>query len=318
MAITNTTILDLVPSEKRLANRVDARIAATFPLLASGVAVASQGTADVLSGGGRKQSVSYINPLAGDEPNVGTDDITVPGNVGKMTAGEFNVLRHDLNQGWGTAALATMITQYDAAGGISAGIASYWNGAFEKVITSSIVGAAKATSLAALTYGDGTALLSYDLVNAACLTAGMFATSFDTLFVSPAQYALLQKDKVNGGFSQKGDVDPNFATWNGFKLIRTAAFGDTTMVAARPGAVLFQSGSPVGSTSFEVERLANGAGGQGGDILHSRYSVVGQINGVDYKGATGVARSALEVGTNWQAAIPVAEVGVRLIKCKLA
>lgn len=318
MAITNTKILDLVPSEKILANRVNARMAATFPLLTSGVAVASQGTADLLSGGGRKQSVSYVNPLALDEPNIASDDINVVGSVGKMTAAEFNVLRHDLNYGWGTAKLATMITQYNAEGGISAGIAAYWNGIFEKYITSAIIGASKAASLAAMNFGDGTALLSYDLVNAACLTTGMFATSFDTLFVSPAQYAFMQKDKVNGGFSQKGDVDPNFATWNGFKLIRTTAFGDTTIVAARAGSILFQTGYVPSVTPMEIENLPNAANGQGGSILHSRPSVTGQVNGVDYKGATGVARTALETGTNWAASIPVEEIGLRLIKCKLA
>jgi len=318
MAITNTKILDLVPNEKILGQTINALMAEKHELITSGLAARSPEVDAVASGGPRKASIPFLNPLSTDKVNVSTDDLTVAGDVGKITADEFDVLRHDLNYSWATADLTRMVTQYNAEGGISAGVAAYWNGIVSKIAALSLKGAL--ASAAGLTYGDGEDEFSLALVAFAAATAGLYADQFDTLIVSPLRKAKLIAGNESA-FVSKSDTKATFDTWADKKLIVSNVFGDDTTILARSGALAVGYGTVAVPT--EIERVANGGAGGGGDILHSRVSPVVHPQGFHYKGGVAPAitpatgTSPLGNAASWELAVPLPMIGFRAIKHKV-
>ncbi|MGA1850471.1 hypothetical protein VH570_06495 [Sphingobium sp. HT1-2] len=315
MAITNTKILDLVPNEKILGQTINALMAEKHELITSGLAARGPEVDAVASGGPRKASIPYLNPLSTDKVNVSTDDLTVAGDVGKMTADEFTVLRHDLNYSWATADLTRMVTQFNVQGGISAGIAAYWNGIVSKIAALSLKGALAAD--ADLTFGAVDDEFSLAQVALAAATAGVYADQFDTLIVSPLRKAKMIAANESA-FVAKSDTKADFDTWAGKKLIVSNVFGDETSILARSGALALGYGTVAVPT--EIERVANGANGGGGDILHSRISPVVHVQGFDYLGAVAPAitpatgTSVLGDAASWGRKVPLEMIGFRAIR----
>lgn len=309
MTITNTTIADLVPSEKVLGQTVKVLMDETNALINSGIVARGPEVNAVANGGPRKASIPFLNPLATDDYNIGSDDINDAGNVGKLTADEFSVIKHVLNYGWGASDLARMVTQYDAKGGIAAGIAQYWNTIFQKIAVAAMTGALAAD--ADLTVGDGTDPLALDLVIDAKVTGGQYMNMFDTLIVSPVTYGKLAKAN-SSDFIPAAKTDIGFDIWAGLKLIVDTSFGNTSSILARSGALAFGTGSVL--NPLEIERVANGGNGQGAEILHSRQAVVIHPQGFNYA-ATNVAPTTTVIAddASWTLAVPVEQVGFRLI-----
>lgn len=303
-----TMISDLVPSEKVLGATIDLLMKDANELVTSGVAASGPEVEAVAGGGPRKASIPYLDPLATDEVNIGSDNITTEGQFGKLTGDEFTVLRHDLNYGWSATDLARMVTKYDAKLGIAGGIVQYWNGIYQKLATSSLKGV-QAVNVN-LTYGDGSKALDGALIVDATATAEMFMDQFDTLIVSPTTKAKLRK---LSSYVTAGETNLQFDTFGGYKLITSMAFGNTTSVVCRSGALAFGEGTPAGMVPTEVERRANSGNGQGGDILHSRRSVVLHPQGFNWTGAVGANYAALETTANWSLEVPVEQVGFRFI-----
>lgn len=306
-----STINELVPNEKVMGATVNIELAKRNPLITSGLSARGPEVNAVANGGPRASSLPYINALSTDEVNHGTDVLTQEGAIGSLTASEYRVLRMDLNYGWGVTDLTRMVTQYDSEAGIGSGVAAYWAGVYQKHGTSAIKGALGAT--AALTIGDGTAALDSDLIIDATADGGEYMDLFDILIVSPATKAKLRKQNAGNSFVPAADARLDFDTFGGYKLIVSKAFGDTMSVVARSGALAFGEGQPAGMVPVEKERVANGGNGQGGDILHSRRSVVIHPQGFNYTGAVAPDYATLEDSANWSLAIDREMVGFRAI-----
>lgn len=316
MATVGSTIFDLVPSEKVMGATIDMFLNADNALVTSGLVATSPAVDAVAAGGPRKASIPFLNPLQTVDTgvavvNVSNDDITDQGNVSKLTGDEFTVLRHDLNNAWGYNDLATMVTRYNAQGGISAGIGTYWQSIEMHIAMKSILGCIGTN--VGLTFDEAdTDPFSYEMVVDAAATGGIYADAFDVLAVSPKTYAKMRKDQA--GFTAGADTASRFDEWYGFKLIKTKVFGDNKTLLARSGALARGEGVPAGLVSLEIERLANAGNGGGSNILHSRRSIVLHPQGFSYKGAVGVAPAALATSSNWELAVDdLEQIGFRMI-----
>lgn len=321
MAITASDavrISDLVPNEKVLAGAIDLKLGERNEIVNSGLALRNPLVDAVAGGGPRKASLPYLLPLSADNVNVGTDDITEDGDIGKMNAEEFSVLRHDLNYAWGFADLVQMVTRYNVQGGIAAGIADYWNTIYNKMAVSTMIGALKTNS--GLTYTSDAGADFYTAAMMAAASGGLDADAFDILIVSPAIYAQMRIDQKNAFVPGAATVS-RFDEYAGLKLLKSKAFG-SDMVLARSGALAFGEGNPPGMVPTEIERLANKATGQGATVLHSRRSVVVHANGFEWVGQvaptvlkSGSTAPQIETASNWNLVVnDIEKVGFRRIK----
>ena len=316
-----TRISDLVPNEKVLGATVDLLLAERNTLTTSDLAARGPEVDLVAAGGPRKASVPFLNPLATDAVNDSNDDLTDMGEIGNLTADEYTVLRHDKNYGWGYTDLARMVTRYAIDGGIARGLEAYWNNIETQVAVASIKGAVNANTNADpegtaeydLTFGNGTDEMSTDLLIDAAATGELYADQFDILFVSPKIRAKLQRMNAGNTFVPASDANLRFDTFAGYKLITTKAFGDQASVIARSGALSFGEGYPAEMLAIEIERVANGGNGGGGDILHSRRSFVAHPQGFNYTGPISPTYAQLASPSNWTLAVPTEMVGFRLI-----
>lgn len=305
-----TTISSLVPSEKLLGQRVDLIARQTNFLTTSGLAVAIGPEGEkLMAGGPRKGFLSYINPLDADEVNV-TTDTDVDGKTGRITADEYAFVRHDLNYGWKYFDLTRMITQFEARGGIEAGIAEYWDHQARKLGLATINGALAAAE-DDLVIGDGTDAFSRSLLIDAQATAEEFADDFDLLFVTPTQHAKLKKDRDNYTPGTTGVALPSFGD---LQVVVTKEFGEDTSVIARRGALAFHTGTVPYEIPAEIQRDASKGTGGGREILWSRRSFVAHPQGFDFKGATAQLPSAMALAANWELKIDPKYVGFRAIK----
>jgi hypothetical protein len=332
MAITNTTINDLVPSEKALGDLIDVVLQEKNPLVNSGLATTGPEVSAVVSGGPRKQGLPFLLPLDATNVNIGTDNITEAGDTGKLVADEFTVVRHDHNWSWGTSDLARMVTQYDAEGGINAGIGQYWLTRFEKTTVSSIKGVkahidavisagtvgtptsdqiAKKDVYAKLLAGTTSTNFAMATVFKSAATAEEYQDMFDSMIVHPTLYAQWQSEEASG-FLTASQTGSQFATYKGFKLIKSTSFGETQLVVGRSGGVAFGTGF----NEIEKERIANGGKGAGGNIVHSRQSFVSHVQGTNYAGPVAPTLAQLETATSWNLAIDPIDFGFRFISYK--
>ncbi|ALR21890.1 hypothetical protein ATN00_17930 [Sphingobium baderi] len=199
-----------------------------------------------------------------------------------------------------------MVTLYDAKGGIQAGLADYWNGVFQRRATASLKGIQAAVSALTVNILPNTTAFGLDLIIDATVDADLYADQFDTIIISPATKGKLQKQEKNS-YVPASQTNIGFDTWAGYKIIVDKTFGDNMSVVARSGALAFGTGTPAGMVPFEVERIANGGNGQGGDILHSRQSVVLHPQGFNYKGGVSPTEAAttgnLAHSGSWELAV---------------
>ena len=325
MALENTTIANLVPSEKLLNGLVEMRVAESNEFRNAGLMVSSPLVNEVASGGPRKVSIPFLNPLATDEVNIGTDDLTQIANSGKLTADEFAALRHDLNYGWGASDLARMVTGYDAMSGITAGIAGYWTAIEKQIAVSTLTGLMDVDT--DLVFDAAKAeTFSVDHVIDAALAKGENDKMLTTLVVHPRVRAQLQKAEGNQ-FIPASKTDIGFDTYAGYKLIYSNAMtvfqegeeGEEVTYAnsALVGDGFFAYGLGSQPNPMEVERVPGGGRGAGGERLWSRRSIVCHPQGFDYVGNVAPAISALATASNWNLAIDADEVAVQFIVSKL-
>lgn len=304
-----TTIANLVGSnEKVLAPFVDTYLASINTLLTSDLAVRSPAVDAAASGGPRKVSVPFLNPLAATTVNMSTDVLTDEGAVQNLTADEYTALRLDMNRGFASTDLTQMVTKFNTKGGIAAGLADYWNTIVTNKAVSMIKGALKNTGL---TYTSTAGESIYSAAINAAATANLYADKFDILIVPPTHYAKMRIDEKNA-FVPASQTGSRFDTWAGFKLIKSTAFG-TDLVVARSGALAYGEGTPAGLIPLEVERKANGGNGGGADILHSRKSVVIHPQGFTYVGPTVPTDPQLETVGNWTKKLSDEMIGFRKI-----
>lgn len=328
MAYVNTTIADLVPSDKLLSNQVSFAIAAQNEFVNSGVFNTNPMISQYVGAGPRKFTLQYMNPLAADAVNVASDDLNVEGAMGKMTAGEFDACKHVLNYGFATSELASMVTGRDTVSDLTSGISQYWLKTIKDLGVSTLVGLRN--SSASLVHATGAAYSSDSLyagVIDAQATKGENGEILDTLIVTPAQLALLRKAEKNA-FVPMSQTNIGFDTYAGFKIVVSnrvadlAKAGEQSVILAGRGLVSFAETS--GPKDMEIERIANGGNGQGGDILHTRRNVILHPQGAAWKGGISsgtnkaTLKTELEKAANWQLVAPAEQVAVSFIKFTVA
>ena len=313
MAIVGTTVSNLVGgTEKRLAATVDFLTKTENELVRSGLTITSPETALLMQGGPRKGSIAYLNALDTSKVNTTVDDITVQGDTGNLTGDEYSCLRFDLNYGWGVTDLTKMVTQYDAKGGIQAGLAAYWDAIIKRYAVASINGVLAAGG-ASVSVGTAAGAFSDGLIIDAEASAEEKSEDFDILFVTPAIRALMKKAEKNA-FVPASQTLTKFDEYQGKKLITTTAFGAGVTVLAKSGALAFDYGTVPGEIAIEIERLPNGAGGGGAEILHSRRSFVIHPQGANWNGSMVVPTLVqLAASAQWSIEVPVKDFGFRKI-----
>lgn len=313
MAITNTTIAGLAGSERKLEIKVNAIRVESNELVQSGLTATSQEVTDLANGGPRKVGLDYVKPLSADVFNVTNDVITDEGDVGNVEGGTYNAQRFDLNYAWGTTDLTQIVTQYGSTGDLASGIAGYQNAVSKSLLTSALVGvradqAANANVTKAVATDWDMAVI-YDLI----ATAEEWSSLFNIMLVSHARYAKMQA--ANDGFVAPSDVNTRFATYQGFKLLKTNILTVDEAIIARTGAVGYGEGTA--QVALEVERKANAANGGGADILHSRFSRVIHPQGMSFDASIpadqAAVKTALESAASWSKVAPDAQFGFRFV-----
>lgn len=316
--MSQTRILDLVPSEKVLGQTVQPLIKAKNAFLNSGSAVVVQSIAGLEAGGPRKVSVPYIKPLNTDEFNYGIDDNTVVGKTSKIQGDEFTAIRHDLNNGYTYTDLVQMITRANTKGLIQNGLSQYWNGVHQKIAVASIKGALAATSASALNVGDGSDPFSFGLAIDGAATAGENMDMFTTLVVHSGTYANILKR-----YKPIYDANTGLFRIGGYNLIVDNSFGATKTVLLRDGALAVAYGNqPV---PIEIDRAASGGNGSGAETLWTRSSIVTHPQGFNFVGAVPTGSNfgsgdgnnaiinALSTGTNWTTEFDATQIGIRML-----
>lgn len=282
MANDSTTILNLVgTTEQALTGLVDINLTQNNTILNSGLAVATNETAK-LAVGPRKASMSYILPLSTDDVNVSTDNINDIGDIGHMGAEKYFATRVDLNYGWGFTDVQQLVTQYSAKGGVAAGIATYWNAQYSKIMLSVLDAVSDLDTR--LTYtADAEDSLYKQLIMASAHNTGDFQDGYNIALVNPADYAAMRVDQKNT-FIPGAQTVSRFDEYAGFRLIKSTKVKAGTMYVARSAAFGFGVGTPDPMVATEFQRLPDRGDGGGADILWSRRSVVIHPQGFSFIG----------------------------------
>ncbi|QWT14561.1 hypothetical protein [Sphingobium xenophagum] len=314
MTITNTTIAGLAGSERKMDVRVTAIAQETNELVQSGLTASSVEVQALANGGPRKVSLDYIKPLSGEAFNVTNDNINSEGDVGSIEGGSYSAMRLDINYALATTDLTQIVTQYGTQGDLATALAGHRNAITKSLYFSTVTGVRAALAAnAAITHEVAT---DWDMqvIYDAIATAEEWSSLFNVMMVSHGRYAKLQAK--NDGFVAPSDVNTRFAQYQGFQLVKSNKLTDDEVVLGRTGSIGYGEASP--QQAFEIERKANGAGGGGGNILHSRFSRVIHPVGMDFKGAIpttpALVKSVLENGASWSKVAPDAQFGLRFIK----
>lgn len=330
MAIVNSTVADLVGSnDKLIQNRVNLKLDAQNPLVLSGAASTNPIYNELLAAGPRKFSMPYLNALPTDEMNVSGDDLNAAGKTAKMTAGEFDAVKHYVNMGFGAADLASMVTGVDVPGEIAQGITDYWTTIYTDLSMATLKGVRNANE--DLDYDPSVAYSAAEfgkaLINSAASKHERLVRQQRIAFVTPEELAVLQMAEGNA-FVPASQTDIGFPTYFGVILVVTrstsglAGAGEKIIPVLSAGALSFaQSGAGV---DFEIERVANGGYGAGGDILHSRRQVLIMPQGMEWAGAARVGNdkagliTALKLDTNWGVVQSADRIGISFLKFDVA
>jgi hypothetical protein len=305
-----TRIADLVPNPGVLANIVTKTFRTNNALTSSGVAVTGPEVDLLMTGGSYIQGLNFINKVDTSIFNYSSDDFDEKGAVGKITAAGYMALRHDLNWGWAYTDLVRLVTKYDIKGGLVSAIPMFWSEVAENLAIASMRGAIAKT--AALTTGTTATAFDLDrLIDAAATLDDPRAKK--TLFLSRKTLAKLQKLNKNA-YVPAADSDFGFASFAGFGLVITEAFGDDTILVAQDGAIAFGTGVIAGTTAMEIKRDADAGNGGGGEILRTRLSMVVAPQGFSYTGAAKPGVAGLAAAANWTQVATIDQVGFRAIK----
>lgn len=307
-----TRIADLVGANPgALANVVVRNFRTNNALVSSGVAVTGPEVDLLMTGGSALQGLSFINKIDTTTANYSNDDFDDKGAVGKVTASGYMALRHDLNWGWAYTDLVRMITKYDVKAGLVGALPQFWSEYSENMAVASIKGALAKT--AALTTGAVANAFDLDRVIDAAATMDDPRAS-KTLLLSRKTLAKLQKLNKNA-YVPAAETNLGFASFAGYGLLLTEAFGDDTIVIAQDGAIAFGTGLVPGTVPLEIDRDINAGGGGGGEVLRTRLSIVVAPQGFSYTGTDrkpGIAGLALPA--NWTMTADIKDVGFRAIK----
>lgn len=309
---TQTRIADLVANPGVLSNVVTQAFRAKNSLITSGVAVGGPEVDNLMTGGSQQQGLNFINKVDTSTFNYSSDDYDEKGAVGKITAGSYMALRHDVNWGWAYTDLVRMITKYDIRGGLVSAIPMYWSEVAENMAVASIKGIL--AKVPTLTSGVTTADFNLDAAIDAAATLDD-PRAQKTWFISRKTLAKLQKLNKNA-FVTASETDLDFDQFARNNLIMTEAFGDDTMVIAQEGALAFGAGLVPGEVGMEIARDANAGNGGGGEILRTRLSVVVAPQGFSYTGPVKPGVSGLATAANWNQVADTPLIGFRAIKFK--
>ncbi len=307
-----TRIADLVPNPGVLSNVVTKTFRANNALVSSGVATTGPEVDLLMTGGSFIQGLNFINKVDSSTFNYSSDDFDEKGAVGKISAAGYMAVRHDINWGWAYTDLVRLVTKYDVKGGLVSAIPLYWSEVAENLAVASIKGAlAKATSLVS---GVTTADFSLDTVIDAAATMDD-PRAKKTIMLSRKTLAKLQKLNKNA-YVPAAETNLGFASFAGYGLLMTEAFGDDTIVVAQDGALAFGSGLVTGTIGMEVKRDSDAGNGGGGEILRTRQSMVVAPQGFSYIGAAKPGLTGLATAANWNMVADIKDVGFRAIKFK--
>jgi len=307
-----TRIADLVANPGAMANVVTKTFRTNNSLISSGVATTGPEVDLLMSGGSYIQGLSFINKVDTSTANYSSDDFDEKGPVGKITAANYMALRHDLNWGWAYTDLVRMVTKFDPRGHLTNAIPQFWSEFAENLAVSSIKGAlAKSTALVS---GLTTVDFNLDAVIDAAATLDDPRAN-KTLFLSRKTLAKLQKLNKNA-YVPAADTNLGFASFAGYGLILTEAFGDDTIVIAQDGSLAFATGLVPGTIPMEIKRDADAGNGGGGEILRTRLSMVVAPQGFSYVGAAKPGNAGLATAANWVQTADTKDVGFRAIKFK--
>lgn len=307
---TQTRIADLVANPGVLSNVVTQAFRAKNSLITSGVAVGGPEVDMLMTGGSQLQGLNFINKVDTSTFNYSSDDYDEKGPVGKITAGSYMALRHDINWGWAYTDLVKMITKYDVRGGLVSAIPMYWSEVAENLAVASMKGVLAKTT--ALTTGAVADAFDLDkLIDAASTMDDPRAQK--TLFISRKTLAKLQKANRNA-YVPAADTDLGFDQFAGYNLIITETFGDNLTVVAQNGALAFGAGLVPGEIGMEIKRDSDAGNGGGGEILRTRLSVVVAPQGFSYTGAVKPGITGLATAANWNQVADTTLIGFRAVK----
>ena len=307
---TQTRIADLVPNPGVLSNVVVRSYRANNSLITSGVAVTGPEVDLLMTGGSYIQGLNFINKVDTSTFNYSSDDYDEKGAVGKITASGYMALRHDINWGWAYTDLVRMVTKFDVRGGLQSAIPLFWSEVGENMAVASLKGALAKTP--ALTSGTATTAFDLDLVIDAAATMDD-PRARKTLFLSHKTLAKLQKLNKNA-YVPAAETNLGFASFAGYGLILTEAFGDGQIVVAQDGSIAFGAGLVPGTVGMEISRDGDAGNGGGGEILRTRLSIVAAPQGFSYTGAPKPGLTALAAAANWNMVADIKDVGFRAIK----
>lgn len=311
MPTTQTRISDLVANPGALSNVVLAKYRVKNSLIASGVAVTGPEVDLLMSGGSQIQGLNFINKVDTSTFNYSSDDFDEKGATGKISASPYMALRHDANWGWAYTDLTRIITKYDVKGGVSSAIPMFWSEVGENVAVASMKGVLAAVP--ALTSGVNTDAFDVSKIIDVCATMDD-PQSRKTLFISRKTLAKLQKTNL-GSFTPLAQSDLGFASYAGYGLIITEAFGDNMTVVAQEGALAFAAGLVPGTIGMEIDRDANAGNGGGGEILRTRLSIVAAPQGFSYVGAVKPGLATLALAASWNKVVADnTMIGFRAVK----
>ena len=164
----------------------------------------------------------------------------------------------------------------------------------------------------ALTSGTATTAFDLDLVIDAAATMDD-PRARKTLFLSHKTLAKLQKLNKNA-YVPAAETNLGFASFAGYGLILTEAFGDGQIVVAQDGSIAFGAGLVPGTVGMEISRDGDAGNGGGGEILRTRLSIVAAPQGFSYTGAPKPGLTALAAAANWNMVADIKDVGFRAIK----
>lgn len=265
-------------------------------LISSGIATTSPEVDVLMNGGSKVQTLTMINKVDTSKYNHSSDNYDEKGEVGKITAGRYTVLRQDLNWGWGYTDLMQIVTKYNIRAGLAGAIPMFWNEVFERIAVNSARGAI--ASNASLTSGSATTAFSLEL-----LIDG--ATDFDgdlqTIVVSKKTEAKLKKMNINA-YTAAGKTDLNVANFAGYNVLVSRDIADTEALIFGNGALAFGFGATPGLIPVEYKRDADAGNGGGGEILRVRQSGVCTPQGFSYKGSVKPDLVELATAEKWELA----------------
>jgi len=289
----------------------------------SGVIESSPLLDSVLSGGGRTFNIPHFNDLADTEANVSTDEgVGVNDAIPeKLTTGQEIAQRHNRNQVWSAADLASALAGPDPMDAIASRVADYWVRQQQNYLISSLRGV----------FADNEATDSGDMINDIAIggagpvtavhlfsaeafidtvqTMGEFGEDLVAIAVHSVVFRRMQKNNlIDFVPDSRGEVE--IPTFLGRRVViddglpaLSDGFGHTeySSYLFGAGSVASGTGSPRVGTEVNREPLAGRGGGQ--EFLISRVEWILHPRGTAWLAASQVGESPTNaemiLAANW-------------------